>query len=125
MHGGTRTDLVVEITQRRRGYFDPLQQMEMDAPGQSPIDCDLDGDFKYRAGCTILIAPDTQEVRRIIRTPGTVADDAELERVRKFRTGESGVTGNAFDAGLEASLAANTLTARNEPFAFLHEKGWP
>ena len=120
-HGGTRTDLVVEITQRRRGYFDPKKQEEMDALYQPPMDRNEDGDFKYRAGCTILIAPDTQEVRRIIRTPGTIADDAELERVRKFRTGESGVTGNAFDAGLAISLSADSLPARREPFALLHE----
>ena len=120
VHGSTRTDLVVEITQRRRGYFDRNEQARMDQEG-TVINRDIDGDFKYRAGCTILIDPVTQEVRRIIRTPGTVNDDTELDRVRRFLLGEHGVTGNAFDAGLAESLNAKNGISRNEPFALLHE----
>ncbi|MEQ1831315.1 MAG: hypothetical protein ABL921_35540, partial [Pirellula sp.] len=99
------------------------KQLEMDTPGTT-IDRDVDGDFKFRAGCTILIAPETQEIRRVIRTSGTVANDMELERVRRFLTGENGVSGNAFDAGLAISLASLAETGsrvRNEPFALLHE----
>lgn len=120
IHGSVRTDLVIEVTQRRRGYFDRREQEEQDSPG-NVIDEDVDGDFKFRAGCTILIAPDTQEIRRVIRTFGTVNDNGELERVRKFLTGESGVTGNAFDAGLALSLSAASSSDRDEPFALLHE----
>ncbi len=118
IHGNTRTDLVVEITQRRRGYFDPAKQAEMDQPDQV-IDYGVDGDFKFRAGCTILIDPLTQEVRRMIRTPGTVKDNGQLDHVRRFKLGERGVSGNAFDAGLSSSLAAGRVS-RNEPFALLH-----
>lgn len=119
IRGTARTDLVIEITQRRRGYFDRDKQADMDQPGNF-IDRDKDGDFKYRAGCTILIDPGNQEVRRVIRTAGTVADDAELDRLRRFLLGESGVTGNAFDAGLARSLAGRNDSERDEPFALLH-----
>ena len=52
------TDLVIEVTQRRRGYFDPDEQESADrGPAFDP---EQDGDFKYRAGCTILIDPTTE-----------------------------------------------------------------
>jgi hypothetical protein len=41
-------------------------------------------DFKYRAGCTLRIDPEKTQIRRVIRTPGTVADDGELERMRRY-----------------------------------------
>ncbi|HEX2188537.1 MAG TPA: hypothetical protein VHG51_06535 [Longimicrobiaceae bacterium] len=111
--GAHTTDLVVEITQRRRGYFDEKRQAEMDAPGAVQVD---DGDFRYRAGCTLLINPTTMEVRRVIRTPGTVADDAQLARVRRFLTGGGLEPGNAFEF---ARLAMGAC----EPFALLHRDG--
>ena len=71
----TVADLVVEITQRRRGYFDPRQAEGNGQTGQVARRHDEKGDFRYRAGCTLLIDPTTMEVRRVIRTPGTIADD--------------------------------------------------
>jgi hypothetical protein len=76
--GSVRTDLVIEATQRRRGYFDKAKQAEMDA--RQPHEAVDEPDFKFRAGCTILIDPKTAEVRRIIRTPGNIASNEELER---------------------------------------------
>jgi hypothetical protein len=111
--GAPSTDPVVEITQRRRGYFDPDRQRQMDQPGSQPPD---DGDFRYRAGCTLLINPTTMEVRWVIRTPGTIADDAQLERVRRFLTEGGLEPGNAFDFA-RAALKAG------EPFALLHRDG--
>jgi hypothetical protein len=108
--GATTTDLVVEITQRRRGYFDRKQQKEKDADASQPSDS---GDFRYRAGCTLLIDPVTMEVRRVIRTAGTVADDAQLERVRRFLTEGGLEPANAFDPARDAIHA-------REPFALLH-----
>lgn len=119
LSGEFRTDLVVEITQRRRGYFDPEEQKAVDTGKRKPS---KDGDFKYRAGCTILIDPVKQEIRRVIRTPGTVADDRQLERVRRFLTGEFDTGGNAFDAGQPNSLRVASLRAAKEPFAFLHQE---
>jgi hypothetical protein len=112
--GGTITDLVVEITQRRRGYYDPEEQKRKDAPGEAePKDR---GDFRYRAGCTLLINPVTMEVRRVIRTTGTVADNVQLERVRRFLTEGGLEPANAFDRARDAIHA-------REPFALLHRDG--
>jgi hypothetical protein len=107
--GGLVPDLVVEVTQRRRGYFDRKRQEQADATGNVSDD----GDFVYRAGCTLLMNPVTMEVRRVIRTPGDIADNDELERMRRFLTEGGLEPGNAFD------IARNTLNAR-EPFALLH-----
>jgi hypothetical protein len=120
LNGSTRTDLVIEITQRRYGYFNPDVQKRMDDRSAAP-GTDLEPrDFTFRAGCTVLINPVTAEVRRVIRTAGTIADDGELERVRRFLVGEAGASGNAFDAGLPASLGLSPKM-RNEPFALLHQ----
>jgi hypothetical protein len=109
--GATVTDIVVEITQRRRGYFDPEKQKLNDMPGNpEPED---EGDFRFRAGCTLIINPVTMEVRRIIKTASTITDDVHLERLRRFLT-EGGLDpANAFDS------ARSALSAR-EPFALLH-----
>jgi hypothetical protein len=121
LNGSTRTDLVIEITQRRRGYFDPDVQKKLDRSKQ-PLSANAPpADFVYRAGCTILVDPVTAEVRRVIRTPGTIADDDELDRVRRFHVGERGAVGNSFDAGLAESLGRPGPRPRNEPFALLHQ----
>jgi hypothetical protein len=112
VRGAPITDLVVEITQRRRGYFDPKKQAEVDA-SQAPISGD--GDFKYRAGCTLIINPSTMEVRRVIRTPGTVADNAQLERMRRHLLGVGQAPQNAFQ---DARVALSS----DEPFAMLHRQ---
>jgi len=109
--GALITDLVVEITQRRRGYFDPKVQKKKDA--QKDIPREERGDFRYRAGCTLLINPADLEVRRIIRTAGTITDDAELERQRRYLTEGGLEPANAFDS------AGRALSLR-EPFALLH-----
>ena len=67
--GAIVTDLVVEITQRRRGYFDEDVQRRKDAEGAEPQD---QGDFRYRSGCTLLIDLDTMGIRRVIRTPSAI-----------------------------------------------------
>jgi hypothetical protein len=112
--GETVADLVVEITQRRRAYFDPEKQKEMDKPGTLHPP-DEKGDFRYRAGCTILMDPTTMEVRRVIRTAGTIADDAQLERIRRYITEGAPGPSNAFQP------ARHAIHGR-EPFALLHRQ---
>lgn len=108
--GGTTTDLVVELTQRRRGYWDPGKQEAMDAlPPAAEPEAE---DFIYRAGCTVLINRATMEVRRVIRTPGTVTDNRQLDRMRRFLSGGMEPP-NAF---APARFALN----HPEPFALLH-----
>ncbi|HMG90281.1 MAG TPA: hypothetical protein VK589_09475, partial [Chryseolinea sp.] len=109
--GSYKTDIVIEVTQRRRGYFDPEIQKARDVAGLIQND---KGDFTYRAGCTILINPATQKVRRVIRTRGDINSDTELEKVRKYLLGIYGTTGNAFDAGIRTGHV-------DEPFAILHQ----
>lgn len=113
--GATATVLVVGITQRRRGYFDPDFQKQKDS-GQQPIASDDSGDFRYRAGCTLLIDPVSMTVRRVIRTAGRIDDDTELERQRRFLV----------EGGLEpdnAYTAASSALRSKEPFALLHRHG--
>jgi len=118
-HGSIITDLVVEITQRRRGYFKKGDQETADKRS-APFSTKEKGDFKYRAGCTIIIDTKQNVFRHIIRTPGAIDDDIELERIRQFLTGESGPSANAF-AGMRAvSLRERAYRGLNEPFALLH-----
>jgi hypothetical protein len=112
IHGTTKIDLVIEVTQRRDGYFDRALQAAMDAGSGER----REPDFIYRAGATIIIDPATREVRRVIRTPGTIIDDREMDRVRRFRMGEH-EGGNAFDGGVGRSMRDED---RDEPFARLH-----
>jgi hypothetical protein len=117
--GMSKTDLVIEITQRRDGYFDKDEQKRMDDLPANARGERTPPDFNYRAGATILVDPATSEVRRVIRTPGTIADTNELDRVRGFLLSEGGLP-NAFD-GLAPSLRRRDYGAREEPFALLHQ----
>lgn len=118
--GMLSTDLVVEITQRRHGYFDEKLQARMDAPAARRRRARERPDFIYRAGATVLIDPASREIRRVIRTAGTIADEGELERLRRYLRGRGGGSGNAFDGDLTPSLRRRAPAAREEPFALLH-----
>ena len=113
--GVPTTDLVVEVTQRRAGFFDEARQAEADA-ASAPFfvnDDELKFDFSHRAGCTLLVDPSTMRLRRVIRTPGDIIDPDTLARARAFLT-----TGlmppNAFDSPARRP---------SEPFALLHRSG--
>jgi hypothetical protein len=114
------TDLVIELTQRRRGYFDPRQQV-MEDDRRHATGRPADPDFLFRAGCTVLVDLRSGDIRRVIRTPGTVGSDEELTRVRNYRTGVYGAVGNAFAAGMLESLRLTGVAARHEPFALIHQ----
>jgi hypothetical protein len=80
-------DLVIEVTQRRRGYFDPGEQADADAgkrmKGRRMEDCD----FWFRRGCTLLVNQRARVVRWMAKTPGDICDDAEMDKVRSFLLG--------------------------------------
>jgi len=116
--GQTLTDIVVEVTQRRRGYFDAQAQKDADARTK-PFPVNEDGDFKFRTGCTIIIDGARNAIRHIIRTPGKVDDDKELEFVRAFLTGESDGDVDSFDGQRQRSLQ-DRRKGFVEPFAMLH-----
>jgi len=112
--GSTTSDLVVEITQRRAGYFDPEVQKAKDKKPQ--LAKGDTGDFRYRTGCTLLIDPVNMNVRRVIRTPGDILDNGELERQRRYLFEGGLPPNNAYEA---ATRAMNS----REPFAMLHRHG--
>lgn len=111
--GDTIRNLVVEIMQRRRGYLDPKRQSEMDGKSWEELHADrTPPDFIYRAGCTLILDPTSSKVLRLIRTPGDIANDKMLERMREYLT-EEREPGNAFDT-------ADRMLREREPFALLH-----
>jgi hypothetical protein len=109
--GWPEQHMVVVVTQWRAGFFDRGRQAEMDKePGAYNHP---ERNFKYRAGCTLLIDPGQTEIRRVIRTRGNVADEDELERMRHYLL--DGLSPpNAF-AGVAERFGESA-----EPFAFLH-----
>jgi hypothetical protein len=119
--GSICTDLVVEITQRRRGYFKKEDQEAADKRTK-PFRPNEQGDFKYRAGCTIII--DTREniFRHIIKTHGDINDEDEINLTRQFLTGEAGPSANAFAGPRAVSLKKRKHPLFNEPFALLHRQ---
>lgn len=108
------SDLLLELLQRRRGYLDPEKQAAMDKPGNAAFPDD--GDFRYRAGCTVLFDPRTMQVRRVIRTAGTIADDEELDRVRDFLL-------HGYDQPENSFWSMSRMLQSREPFAMLHRHG--
>ncbi len=134
--GLTRTDLVIEMTQRRRGYLDPAKQAKIDAvrdddafldPRADHWKIDDKPDFIFRGGCTLLIDGETGKVRYCIRKdilsdrerrafPKAVVDDghSRLARQREFAREFSTPTLRATYDPEAGSVSVG------EPFAMLH-----
>jgi len=77
------TELVIEITQRRRGYCCPGLQALVDVIG---MDNPPAPDFIFRGGCTLLVDPDTAEVKYAIYK--NILSANRLERMRQFLSSE-------------------------------------
>ena len=106
--GDSRMDLVIEVTQKRRGYADPSLQADVDKGKVEP----LDPDFWFRGGCTILIDLDSREVRYAIGKG--IASASRLDRQRRFLSGDS-------DGSLAATYFGDPRVREDaEPFALLH-----
>ncbi|MBK8890763.1 MAG: hypothetical protein IPN75_10390 [Dechloromonas sp.] len=97
--------LIIQMTQKRRGYDDPTDQDKADAG--DPALLARDPDFWFRGGATIHIDLRDGKLIRIIRK--NVCDDKRLAAQREFRTGKT--SGQAIGSRASANL---------EPFAFLH-----
>lgn len=115
--GGTKLDLVMELVQRRRGYFTPERQAEAEAlPLDSPRfwdEKDLRQDFKFRGGCTLLIDGETGEIRYCVLK--SIRSETRLARQRAFATGR--------ETSLRATYSpADPHAAIREPFALLHRR---
>ncbi len=105
--GQQLTEFVVEIVQRRKGFFDPQDQEAMDKGVVSFSDKEKP-DFWFRGGCTLLIDSRSGRIRYCIKKP--VLDKERFDRERAFRaqSNEEDVGGAYLDG------------SRRNPFAFLH-----
>ena len=102
--------LVIEVTQKRRAFFDPAVQAEADA-GRARTGAD-DMDFEFRGGCTMLVDLRDWTVRYSIRK--RIDDEIRLQAQRDYLSG-------AAEADLRATyFGAPGARGGAEPFAFLH-----
>ena len=113
--GTIHTDLVVEIMQRRRGYYDRQMQKEIDESSHM-MPSEKDGDFKFRGGCTLLIDPASGRVRYAINKH--ILSENRLNRQRAFLTGS-----NRNDRSLRATYFGDGMPGvpEKERFAILHQ----
>ncbi len=103
--GASRRDLVIELTQRRRGYFDPERQRRVDAGAEAPGE----GDFTFRGGCTLIVDAGSGQVRYAVAK--SIRSDRRLRHNRRFFESFAGsLNATYFGAGLRS----------DEPFALLH-----
>jgi hypothetical protein len=134
--GQTVTELVVEMTQRRRGYYDSKIQNDVDAGKIKLGQKESEPDFIFRGGCTLLIDPDTSTVRYCIYK--NILNNDRLDRTRKFLTGDVSPSlrvtyyGDPRRAYFESICGPEKERKEHaiEPFALLHrsspglENGW-
>ena len=106
--GQTLTDLVIEITQQRRGYLSEVRQKKVDS-GETPP---ADADFTFRGGCTVLVDLDRGEVRYCVGKG--IAKEERLASQRAF-------VGGSPDGSLHATYFGDPRRREEpEPFALLH-----
>src|SRR5262249_40221096 len=75
--GQLTIDLVVEITQRRKAYFDAKIQKAADHEGPPT---GTPADFLFRGGCTMLVDMETARARYLIRKNIKAGDRLERQR---------------------------------------------
>ena len=118
------TELVVEMTQARRGYYDSETQDKVDS---RTIEIKEPPDFIFRGGCTLLIDPETAEVRYCIFK--RILSKNRLDRMRRFLLGDETPSLRATYFGDSRKAYFQRLIAPQmgleegigvEPFALLH-----
>lgn len=121
--GQTLTDLVVEMTQRRRGYYDTKIQEDVDNGKMKPPK----PDFVFRGGCTLLVDPKTAKVRYCVYK--RILSRNRLDRMRSFLLSDTSLALRAtyFHDPRRAYFQRLTAGWRQvdeeldvEPFALLH-----
>lgn len=101
--------LIIELAQQRRGFFDEKEQASEDRNGKKP----KPGDFRFRGGVTLIFDLREGHLRYAIRK--RIADDARLSRQRRF------LVETRFGAAAQAFGATSAGGASTEePFAFVH-----
>jgi hypothetical protein len=107
--GQTLTDLVIEITQRRHGYFDPEEQEKVD---RTKMDSPPPEDFWMRGGCTVLVDFDHGGVRYCVGK--RITSQTRLKAQRDFLQGVA-------DGSLRATYFGDPRRREvSEPFALMH-----
>jgi hypothetical protein len=114
--GNSLTDLVVEITQRRYGYYDENTQAKVDRGEIDPPE----PDFIFRGGSTLLFNPQTQKIRYAIRK--RVASENRLAAMRRFLTRalHPSLRMTYFGEDQKSYFKAMQGELPLEPFALLH-----
>jgi hypothetical protein len=115
--GQTVTELVIEMTQRRRGYFNAEKQRKVESGELAP----MEPDFIFRGGCTLLVDLETARVRYCIYKD--LSSQNRIERMRKYLQSGSGPSLQATylgDPGKEFSHFNGEQGSRSEPIASLH-----
>jgi hypothetical protein len=116
------TELVIELTQRRRGYLDSKDQQEADAGNTRLL---RRPDFIFRGGCTLLVDLETAEVRYCIYK--RIGSSNRLERQRRFLRQESHPSVRTTYFGDTRRAYYKRLAAGRpvEPLALLHRSFEP
>jgi hypothetical protein len=106
--GDDLPQLVVEITQSRRGFSTSDAQQQADETGRAS----RKADFVFQGGCTLIVDLRTKEIRYVISK--NIDSNERLEAHRTFLFG-----------GPAEPLGATYfgMGSRSEPFAFLHRNG--
>lgn len=127
--GQTVTDLVIEVTQSRLGYFSLKKQQEVESGKKPPVD----PDFVLRGGCTLLIDLETGEAKYCVYK--RVLSDNRLNRMREYlkmgaapglRAGYYGDPAQTYYSKLRPQYKKRRRkeklrkVLRVEPFAMLH-----
>ena len=115
-NGQAITDLVVTITQERRGYFKEEFQTRVDRGEAKPPSAN----FTMRGGCTLLVSLDTGEVRYSIGK--RVESERRLREMRQFLQDLALPSLRMTYFGDYRSFYNRAATGRHsvEPFALLH-----
>ena len=122
--GQTVEEFVVEITQRRRGYFNVETQRKVDAGEIDPPK----PDFIFRGGCTLLVDLNTAKVRFCIYQ--NLLSEDRMNRMREFLMTGFGPSLHATYFGdpcreyyRQLILGKDEKETGLEPFALLHKSG--
>lgn len=103
-------DVVIEVTQRRPGYFDADVQTRVENGQITPPP----PDFWFRGGATLIVDLDTGTVRYSVAK--NIWSDKRLARQRDYLGGHT-------DNSLRAMYFGRLKQDTREPFAFLHRMG--
>jgi len=114
--GHTILELVIEITQRRRGYLDPDIQDRVDKGTLAPPA----PDFILRGGCTLLVNPTDGNVRYCIYK--NIMSENRLKRMRQYLQEGTAPSLQAtyFGNPLMEYFQGSAEKAGFEPFAMVH-----